>query len=273
MRNLLVTFASGDNFVAHMDCEIFTHSIKRFNSFEKVCLAHNLSKESIQELSRHFDHVVPAKHPIIKLGGDRLACYYEWLAPRVNEYELVMHCDLRDVILQRDPFEYMQKHPDKDLFFVSEGMTIGKSDWNAGWAEVFHTSLIGHKKDYRNDLVINGGTFGGKSGAFLNLCLFIYCNSNRIARSNIVALDQPVLNYLYPYLAQNPRIKICDPHDSEFCATGEGIKYGHVDVRYDANNRVLTPDNVPFYIFHQWDRTPMADKIRAKHKNTLTFFV
>ena len=78
--------------------------------------------------------------------------------------------------------------------------------------------------------------------------------------------------YLYPYLLSNPKVMVCSPFSDSFCATGEGIKWGFVPVNFDGKN-VQTKDKETFYIYHQWDRTEHAEKIRNNHLNTFSFVI
>ena len=97
----------------------------------------------------------------------------------------------------------------------------------------------------------------------------LWVNSNRNSQSNT---DQATLNYLYPYFKSNPKIMVCHPLEDNFCATGEGIKYGNVPVKYNGIE-VANQNNENYYIFHQWDRTEYAETIRNNFKNTLSFVI
>jgi hypothetical protein len=84
--------------------------------------------------------------------------------------------------------------------------------------------------------------------------------------------DQAMLGYLYRQLSQNPNVMLTHPASDVFCATGEAIKRDNVDVYFDGTN-VCNESGEKFYLFHQWDRTVIADFIRDKFKNTLSFSI
>ena len=65
---------------------------------------------------------------------------------------------------------------------------------------------------------------------------------------------------------------VCHPYEDNFCATGEGIKYGNVIVTYNGTD-VCNRTGDKYFIFHQWDRTEIADSIRKKQANTLSFVI
>jgi hypothetical protein len=161
----------------------------------------------------------------------------------------------------------MLLHPEKEVFVVSEGMKIKDNNWNNLDMQYYLTRLQYHKDDFSDYYVINGGTIGGKIFPLSQLFILLWTNSNRPSQSNT---DQATLNYLYPYLKANPKVMVCHPLEDSFCATGEGIKYGDVDVKFDGS-LVLNNEGEKYCIFHQWDRTVVADKIRQKETNTLRF--
>lgn len=263
MKDALLTFVQGDSFLDNLDCEVFLHSIKKYKTFDKVCFIKNISLEKQEWLKKYFDFVVEPNHAINVPNCDRFICYYEFLCEH-PEYEYILHLDFRDMILQGDPFPYMKSFPEKDLFFALEGMKIKDSPFNEMWANWKNNLIPTHKLDYKNDMVINAGNIGGKYSSFLSLCLMIFLDTNRIAPH--VVFEQPVLNYLYRYLLENPKVKICHPHESEFCVIGEGIKYGFVKTIF-SNGKICKEDGTPYLIYHQWDRNSHADFLRDKLKN------
>lgn len=269
MNNALITFVQGDNYVESIDSEIFLTSLSKFKSFKKVVLTKDISDKNLDYLSKYFDEVVPVTNPIMNGARDRFMSYYLWLNNNLDKYDYVMHVDFRDVIIQKNPFEFMLSHPEKDLFVCSEGMKEKESNWNTNDLLYYHSFLQYHRDNFNDYYVLNGGTIGGKPFALSQIFLMLWTNSNRISRSNT---DQATLNYLYPYFKSNPKIMVCHPYEDNFCATGEGIKWGNVSVTFDGKN-VCNLNNEPYFIYHQWDRTVMAEEIRNNHKNTLSFVV
>ena len=263
MNDVLLTFVQGDNFLDNLDCEVFLHSLKQFKTFHKVCFVKEISESRIEWLKKFFDFVIEPTHPINVPNCDRFICYYEWLSKNPT-YEYVFHLDFRDMILQKNPFDYMRDYPYKDLFLVKEGMKISESPCNEMWANNLNKLLSMHKHQYENDWVVNAGNNGGKYSAFMNLCLIIFTNTNR--PDKYVVFEQPIFNMLYKYFEMNPNVMICDPNNDNFCVIGEGIKYGFVPVTFN-NGKICTSDGEPYYIYHQWDRNEYADYFRNKLKN------
>jgi hypothetical protein len=121
-----------------------------------------------------------------------------------NNFDKIMHLDFRDIVIQKDPFEFMNKQSDKEIFVVSEGMKIKDNHWNTMDMAYFNkTQIQFHKDDFSDYYVINGGTIGGNIFPLSQLFLMLWVNSNRNSQSNT---DQATLNYLYPYFKSNPKI-------------------------------------------------------------------
>ena len=269
MRNAIITYAEGNDFVQTLDSEIFLHNLKKHKNFEKIVFTKGLSQANLSMLSRYFDKVIVCTNNIFVSARDRFMAYYNWMLENYENYDYVMHLDFRDIVIQKDPFEFMKSNPEKEIFVVSEGMKIKDNFWNNNDMTYYHTHLQFHKDNFSDYYVLNGGTIGGKIFPLSQLFLLLWTNSNRLSRSNT---DQATLNYLYPYFKSNPKIMVCHPYEDTFCATGEGIKYGDVIVSYDGGE-VCNQNGEKYFIFHQWDRTEIADSIRKKQANTLSFVV
>lgn len=268
MKDILVCYVEGEKFLANIDCDIFMNSLKKFKTFDKLCIVRNINDDSRENLKKYFDFVVDPIHPIMIPNNDRFMSYYEWLVQHKDEYEYVFHVDFRDVIVQRDPFEYMKQFPDKNLFLTTEGMKISENECNTFWAAGINKLLQYHHVNYSDNWIVNSGTIGGKLDSFLWLCLMFFTNTNR--KANHVVFEQPILNWISTYVLMNPSVKLCHPYVSPFIVTGEGVKYGHVDVKFDGK-KVTDLKDEPYYIVHQWDRINQAEDIRNNFKNKISF--
>jgi hypothetical protein len=267
MNNLMVNFLQGNRIIESLDAEIYLKSLSKQKDFKKLICVHDVSEENIKILEKYYDYIVRVKENMIPFNLTYEA-YYNWLCKNGKDFDYVMQWDMRDVVIQRNPFEFMESHPDKELFLVCEGMKIKENDCNATWHEWTIKTLIFNNSRYDDSYVINGGTYGGKTSAFLNYCTLMLTAMNR--RFNYIIPDQAMLGYLYRQFKQNPNIMLCHPYTDVFCATGEAIKRDNVEVYFDGQY-VTNKDGVPYYLFHQWDRTEFADEIRNKQKNTLSF--
>jgi len=267
MNNLMLNFLQGDRILESLDIEIYLHYLSKQKNFKKLLCVHDVSQHNIEKLKKYYDYIVPVKENIAPYNLTYVS-YYNWLCENGHDFDYVMQWDMRDVIIQKDPFEFMQNQKGKEFFFVCEGMKIRENDCNLMWHEFMLDTLAFNKVRCDENYVINGGTYGGKVSAFLNYCTMILASMNR--RYKYVITDQAVLGYLYKHFKQNPNIMVCHPAEDNFVATGEAIKRFNVEIKFDGSNATTLNDE-PYYLFHQWDRTEFADQIRNKYKNTLTF--
>lgn len=264
MKNLLVNFSVGDKCIDSLEGDVFLNSLSKFNTFEKAVFVSNVSPYNIKKLEKYFDIIIPNNE---NLYTSYLALY-NWLSEHVNEYKYVMHSDLRDVVIQKDPFQFFQSNPEINMFYSLEGMKIKENDCNLWWEQNLRTILRSHNNSYENNYVINGGIFGGKIEHMINHCLMMFSNTNR--KSQFLVMDQQFLGYLSQFLEANPKNMLCHPYKDTFACTGEAIKRDNVEVYFDGTY-VTNKDGEPYCIFHQWDRTELAKHFQSKEINTLRF--
>lgn len=266
MKDVIVNWSYGDKCIESQDGEIFLKSLKKLPlNIDKVCFTHQISQHNIDKLKKYFTHIVPSTENNPYTSHLDL---YRWLVKRQDEYEYVLQTDLRDVIFQKNPFDYMKLNPQYDMFYTLEGMTIKENDCNLFWHDNLKLILRSHNSDYSDNMIVNGGIIAGKISHYCNHLLNIFTNTNRLNKYLVV--DQQFLGYMYHFMKLNPKIRFCHPNDDTFCCTGEAIKRDNINIWFEGNN-ACNKNGEPYHIFHQWDRTKVADQIRNKEKNTLSF--
>jgi hypothetical protein len=266
MKDVIVNWSYGDKCIESQDGEIFLNSLEKLpKEIDKVCFIHDVSNENIKKLKKYFNIIVPSVEKNPYTGHLDI---YNWLLERQNEYEYVLQTDLRDVIFQKNPFEFMRNHPQYDMFYTLEGMKIQENDCNQFWHDSLIPILRSHNTKYDDSMIINGGIISGKVSHYCNHLLNIFTNTNRL--NKYIVVDQQFLGYMYQFLKHNPRIRFCHPYEDTFCCTGEAIKRNNIDVYFDGTS-VCNQKGEAYYIFHQWDRTELAQNIKEKETNTLRF--
>lgn len=269
MNNLLLNFLYGDKILASLDTEMYLSSLNKFKSFKKLICVNNVSQNNIDFLHKYYDYVVPVTENLYPFNFCYLA-YYNWLCKHGSEFDYVLHCDMRDVIIQKNPFVFMENNSGKELFLVSEGMKIFENECNEMWHDWVVETLVYNNETYKDSNVLNGGTYGGKTNAFLNYCTLILTAMNR--KYKYIIPDQAMLGYLFKHLEKNPNIMLTHPYTDNFCATGEAIKRNNTLVNFNGK-QVQNLNNESYCLFHQWDRTIYADQLRNNHKNNLSFMI
>ena len=266
MKNLLINYLSGDKIFESIDLEIYFDSLKKIDNADKLVVVNNVSDKNIKLLEKKYDKIVFKEAPFYYI-------YYkvfEVLAEHAQDYEYALYIDTRDVIIQKNPFDYFASKPEKDLFLVCEGMKSIENECNLYWHKLLSSTQIFPNQEGENNLVINGGTIGGRVPDYMNMLLLAMTNSNR--KSNGVITDQSIYTSLYPYLKKMKNVELCHPYKDTFACTGEAIKRDNIEVYFDGTY-VTNKDGDPYCIFHQWDRTIYAETLRNKQANTLSFSI
>jgi hypothetical protein len=266
--NALLSFIQGENVADNPDMDIFLSSISKFKSFEKILFANYIKDRQIEHLKKYYDKIVIVPDKEYPVVGYKV--YYDWLCENGMHYEYVLHTDMRDVILQKDPFEFMKLNSDKSLFLCAEGMKISENDCNQMWHDWFLKTCFFNKGNYQDSEVINGGTYGGKLESVMLYMQMVWLGINRLSGYHEIIPDQAILGYMERQLRKNPKVMICHPMRDNFCCTGEAIKRDNVEIGFDGKN-ACDLENNPFYIFHQWDRTDLCNFYREKSLNALKF--
>ncbi len=266
MKNLLINYLAGDKFFESPDLKLYFESLKKIDNADKIAVVSNLSDKNLEIIKQKYNFVIENNSPFYYIYN----AYYDILSKYGSKYEYAMYLDTRDVIIQNNPFDYMKKNSNKDLFLVNEGMKVFENDCNLFWHKALSSTQLFPNVNGHNNLVTNGGTIGGKTKDLTYIILLAITNFNRKANTSIT--DQCILTSLYPYLKDLDNVDYCHPYTSNLCATGEAIKYKNIDIKF-INGQACNLQGEPYYLFHQWDRTIYADQIRNKQKYNLSFSI
>ena len=102
--NLVINHCYGDKLFKSFDNNIYLESMNKIKNAKKVLFFQNTSYEDIEKVAQYYDIIMEFK-PDIHVYLDEI--FYEFLSTCSDEYEYVLISDSRDVILQKDPFDYM----------------------------------------------------------------------------------------------------------------------------------------------------------------------
>lgn len=254
--NLIVNCIWGTKLFENNAMEPYLKSLDKIDNAQKALLVTRCNPLDLEKISHHYD-------VIIEFSKDIIHCDYvifDFISAHSDVFENVLFCDTRDVILQKNPFDYMNTS-DKKLFLVSEGMNITESAPNYNWL----IRLLKTQRDFNDDMflnqVVNGGVFGGKIEHVIYLLMLAFTNTNRNSSEPI--FNQTVYSFIEYYLKTTKFTEICKPDTSLFCLTGEGVGKHGVPMKI-VDGLACNENSEPYYIFHQWDRTHFADEVINK---------
>jgi hypothetical protein len=210
---------------------------------------------------------------------ERFRILRDWLRTNKDSIRYIIHCDIRDVVVQTDPSPWMESQTAK-LFGASEAILYKNEFCNPSWIK----KLYGQETldTLQNEEVICAGTIAGEADAVYRIVSRIYESS-----TDRFGDDQAALNLL---LRTEFKEEMRIPRISEgFILTAGwwliGNCNGNPDQPIGRNSMLVTTPPVlkdgaayphesttPFCIVHQYERgQAWAPKISARYK--APFFV
>lgn len=259
MKNLLLNFFSGDDIFKSIDLKIYQKSLEKIKNIDKVAFVKDVSKENLKYIENNYQYVVPTNIHFYYIFFE----FYFFLRDLDVDYNYIMYMDTRDVIIQKDPFEYMQSRPDKRMFFACEGMKVIENDVNYTWNHHLRSTEALPHTFYEKLDVVNGGTIGGKKEDLLYVYLLALTNTNRKCDGPIT--DQAIYSLMSVLMENFKHVEFCHPLKDNYCVTGEAVKRNNIKMQM-IDGQACNMQGEPYHLFHQWDRTEFADEIRERFR-------
>lgn len=187
---------------------------------------------------------------MLPVNQSRYPLYLRYLLEHEGQIDRIMLADIRDAVMQRDPFDFDMGDTMIGAF-ESPKMTIGKCPWNGPWMRsLFGKRVFDEMAD--NQIVCSGVSLGRYEAMIDYLRLMTdYLATPRHARNRGVGgLDQAVHNYLiWKKILPDPQI-----YDH---GTGPIVHMGWMkahEIESNEAGEVVHPDGAVVNIVHQYDR-------------------
>lgn len=168
----------------------FIESIKKSGySGEKLMLVYNVSDDVIKYLNDNDWLIVKSEqqqHIILQRFRDMYALLWQY------ETDVIIWVDVKDIVFQKDPIEWLNKNMKNDVLAFSESLKFGDEEWarlNAG------TSFPMEWEWLQNEEIYCAGTIVGKKEAIRDLFIDIYRWSLTTSNPQQLA-DQAAYNIL-----------------------------------------------------------------------------
>jgi hypothetical protein len=231
---------------------------------DKVMVVGDASNETKDDLKkRGFKlHGMPRINAPIHVA--RFWSIYDFLYDNWEDYDIVVTTDVKDVYFQRDPCKWIEEHRgDKQLVAGSESLRYKDESWGDENLMQAYGSEV-HER-FKNNIIYNVGTFGGRSNYVRDMCFNIFTNSlNR----PIPIVDQAVYNVLINTQPYKDNVLFTDHQDGwavQLGTTGDPSKMERFrpnlvepEPLFDYNKKVITTSaGEPHCIVHQYDRVPV----------------
>ena len=235
----------------------------KIKNYDLIVFVDNLSEETLNKIK--LCGAIVKDLPQKNLGFQDLIKYRwkiisDFLKENKDKYNLVFCTDVRDVIFQKDIFQYY-KNSKPFIGFTLEDITL-HNPVNKNWVKQFCTSNHQYNK-IADERVICGGTIIASVDKFIEFSDILWETIKE--RTNV--FDQGAINYLIYYKKiMNDSIIKSDNNGPimTICVT----KRDKIDL--DSDNNVLNFKGKVAAVVHQYDRKPdMVRKFNKKYNDAV----
>lgn len=244
----------------------FVESIERSGfSGDKLMLVYEITQDTIEYLNSKGWTLIqsePQQHIILQRFRDMYQVLHQY------ETDVVIWVDVKDIVFQKDPTEWLNVNMNKDILAFSESLKFGDEEWarlNAGTSFPMEWEWLQTKE------IHCAGTIVGKKEAIRDLFIDIYRWSLTTSNPQQLA-DQAAYNILI-HLHQFKDIVQFVKQQEGFAAQlhlklkkGSNLPYTEELVTIDGDE-VKNSKGELFTLVHQYDRNEELKKlIENKYK-------
>ena len=255
-RNAIITWVSGKEFCKLPELGVFFKSLRKTGcNADVIVMTHDMECEYREELlSQGIEIMNVPEENVHMVVRDRFLAIYEFLAAHSNKYEHIILADSKDILFQKDPFEYVLDNfsvSKKFVLLCSEGGDHYKSEWNSVNQIIVQQNVARFSRDFVNRPIINSGFIYGTPEELKYLSLLIWTNTCRTLQP---VSEQGILNYLYFFLEKDRVFRVFTPQEKGFVLTGEGCTRKWVDYEFKDGKFFHVKSDQPYAVVHQWER-------------------
>lgn len=233
---------------------------------DTVLFAIGTTPELVKKLSEEGVLVIPIpKNDSMMIHMQRFIHIYNFLKQNEGVYRYVVSTDVRDVIFQKNPFDYLEHRVDAmyttGIVSSSEAIKIKDEEWNRenirkNFGDYFYNEVCENE-------VCNVGVLAGRSELIKELCFYLYQFS--LNRADWVC-DQAAYNMLLgtklwgskAYVSRLKDAWAVNAHVTNKPDLVEKLKPYLLEEAptMSENGQIVNSEGNPFYIVHQYDRVP-----------------
>jgi len=230
----------------------------------KVMCISNINEETQKWLVSNGFELVQMPQANIPVHVLRFLAIYEYLRTNWAKFNYVITTDVKDVIFQRNPFEWMENNNigrnGTHLVAPSESMLYKDEPWNAENMMQAYGQYVYDR--FKDSLICCCGVIGGTSEYMKDIVFNIFINGiNR----PIPIVDQVVFNMLIQTQPYKNATMTAPQNAAWTCQAGtmadptkvEQFKSKWLEMPPSfRDGKVVTAGGNEFYIVHQYDRVP-----------------
>ena len=232
---------------------------------EKLMLVYDISQDTIEYLTNKGWLIVqsePQQHIILQRFRDMYSLLHQY------ETDVIIWVDVKDIIFQKDPTEWLNKWMRRDILAFSESLKFGDEEWarlNAG------TSFPMEWEWLQNEEIYCAGTIVGKKEAIRDLFIDIYRWS--LTTSNPEQLsDQAAYNILIHMYQWKDKVQFVKQQEGFAAQLHLKLKKGDIlpyteELSTIDGNEIKNSKGELYTLVHQYDRNEELKKlIENKYK-------
>ena len=215
---------------------------------DKIMVVYDITKETVDWLKENGWEVYQSQ-----LQGHihmyRLITIYSILKQLNREYRYLITTDVRDVVFQKNPSEYLEKNLKKNILVSTENVLYKDESWGTknileGYGE-FYLDI------FKDKLSCNVGVLAGKYESMMDLLLLNYLVSQSGDTQHYT--DQSSFNFIiHNKLVQNS-VQI------EGLETNWALQLGTMNNPNLIGNKIYNTED--YIIVHQYDRDPKLKEL------------
>jgi len=190
-----------------------------------------------------------------------------------GQYKNIITTDVKDVIFQTNPSEWLDKNlGDKQINVACESIRYKDENWGTNNLMKSFGTLI--HEECNENLIYNAGTISGNFDTMVDFFLNIYmlCNGTQHFIEGGGGPDQAALNVLLNMKSYKDITNFAKSEDgwaAQLGTTGPQITHQYGDKIVEPNpilegDMVCTSNGTPFALVHQYDRVPEWKEIIEK---------
>ena len=241
---------------------------------DKVLILMNCDKETVLKVIEADFKIIAFKQDEndnlvyssnMPVHTERFIHIYDYIRNN-GPYRFVITTDVKDVVFQKNPVEYLEKHCDlNNLIFSSESIQYKNEPW--GDENLLQTYGQYVYDIFKENEIFNVGVLAGQGDAMRDLAINIFTScTNR----PIPICDQSTFNFM---ISQHPYIdtsKYTRSEDGWACQLGTTADPSKVEqfrphlleaLPTLKDGQITTSTGIPYHIVHQYDRVPEWRKI------------
>lgn len=229
----------------------YVYSINKsgFNG-DKIMIVYNVNQDTINFLQKNGWQVCVGEldgHPHMK----RLIDIYALLKQLNNEYRYIITTDVRDVVFQTNPIDYLSKNLKKRIIASTENVYYKDESWGKKNILEGYNELLW--ESYKDKLICNVGVIAGYYRDVMDLLLLNYLVSQSGNTQHFT--DQSSFNFVIHNELIKDKIQI-EGNETNWALQIGTLSNGNIIKKYEINiqNGMIMNNDLPFCIVHQYDR-------------------